>query len=126
LLLDTCTFIWLASRPEELSAPARERLDDPAAELLLSEASIWEICLKWQAGKLRLPAPPRSWIEHQRGEWALERAPIDPEHFYRSTELPEHHRDPFDRLLVAQSVASNVPIVTPDPAIKAYPVAVVW
>jgi PIN domain nuclease of toxin-antitoxin system len=82
--------------------------------------------LKWQAGKLSLPGPPRSWIEEQRATWDLTRAPLELEHLYRSTELPSHHRDPFDRLLVAQSIVEGLTLVTPDPAIRAYPVSVLW
>lgn len=126
LLLDTCTFVWLASEPNRLSVPARRRLDNAEADLLLSDASVWEICLKWQAGKLTLPEPPRRWIEHQRRSWELERLPIEPEHLYRSTELPAHHRDPFDRILVSQAIVEDLIVVTPDQAFAAYPVAVLW
>jgi PIN domain nuclease of toxin-antitoxin system len=126
LLLDTCTFVWLASAPGELADGARRRLDEPGAELLLSDASIWEICLKWQAGKLTLPEPPRRWIEDQRRVWELERLPMEPEHLYRTTELPAHHRDPFDRILISQAIVENLTVVTPDQAFRAYPVAVLW
>jgi PIN domain nuclease of toxin-antitoxin system len=126
LLLDTCTFIWLVSAPDQLGERARQELDDPSATLLLSDASVWEVCLKWQSGKLELPGPPRHWIEEQRRTWELTRAPIELEHLYRSTELPAHHRDPFDRMLVSQAIAEGLSIVTPDPAIRRYPVMVIW
>ncbi len=126
LLLDTCAFIWLGSDPEKLGARAREALDEASAEILLSDVTIWEISLKWQAGKLELPAPPRTWIEDQRSAWDLARAPLVLEHFYRSTELPLHHRDPFDRLLVSQGIVDGLTIVTPDAAVRAYPVPVIW
>lgn len=126
LLLDTCTFIWLADAAESLSDGARDLLDDPGADLILSDVSVWEVCLKWQSGKLKLPSPPRSWIDGQASAWALSRLPIDREHFYRSVELPNLHRDPFDRLLVAQALSGNLTIVTPDAAIRQYPVAVAW
>lgn len=126
LLLDTCTFIWLASAPDELSAEARRRLDDPAAELHISDASIWEICLKWQSGKLQLPVPPRKWIEEQRRVWELTRVALGLEHFYRCTELPVHHRDPFDRLLISQAIVEDLTIVTPDASFAAYPIARIW
>jgi PIN domain nuclease of toxin-antitoxin system len=96
------------------------------ARILLSDASVWELCLKWQAGKVELPAPPRRWIGEQVQAWGIERLPIEPEHCYRTTELPQLHRDPFDRLLVAQAIAHGALIVTPDPAITAYPVACLW
>lgn len=126
LLLDTCTLVWLASEPNRLSAPARRRLDEAGAELVLSDASVWEICLMWQAGKLTLPEPPRRWIEQQRRTWELDRLPMQPEHLYRSTELPVHHRDPFDRILVSQAIVEDLTVVTPDQAFAAYPVAVLW
>lgn len=126
LLLDTCTFVWLSCDPAGLSESARRALDDTASELLLSDVSVWEICLKWQAGKLELPAPPRVWVEDQRRIWALGRATLDLEHLYRGSELPGHHRDPFDRALISQALAQSLTIVTPDPAIRAYPVAVLW
>lgn len=126
LLLDTCTFIWLTSEPERLSATATAALDEPRNELLISDVSALEICLKWTAGKLSLPAPPRTWVEEQARVWALERLVIGRNHLYRASELPDHHRDPFDRLLVAQSLEEGVAIVTPDTHVKRYPVAVVW
>jgi PIN domain nuclease of toxin-antitoxin system len=126
LLLDTCTFIWLASAPDELSTQARERLDDTGSELMLSDASVWEICLKWQAGKLALPGPPRRWVEEQRRAWEVGRLPIEIEHLYRGTELPAHHRDPFDRVLVSQAIAEGLTLVSPDEVFRAYPVAVIW
>lgn len=126
LLLDTCTFVWLVSSPTELADRARRELDDPAAELVLSDASIWEVCLKWQAGKLHLPAPPRRWIEEQRRAWGLVRLPVELEHLYRCTELPLHHRDPFDRLLVSQAIVEDLTVVTPDAAFAGYPVTLLW
>ncbi len=125
LLLDTCTFIWLASDPARLSEPARAALD-AEPNLLLSDSSVWEICLKWQAKKIVLPAPPRVWVSEQVRAWYLERVPIEPESLYRTVELPELHRDPFDRLIVAQALALNARIVTPDTEIRRYPVAVLW
>jgi PIN domain nuclease of toxin-antitoxin system len=125
LLLDTCTFIWLASEPDRLSKAARAALDR-AKDIVLSDVSVWEICLKWQAGKIALPAPPRSWVGEQVREWRLERLAVELEHLYRSVEIPALHRDPFDRLLVAQTIVHDAKIVTPDPAIHQYPVATVW
>lgn len=125
LLLDTCTLVWLASDPERLGAAARAVLDSDS-NLLVSDASTWELCLKWQAKKIRLPSPPRTWVVEQLRAWQLQRVCIEPEHLFRTVELPEHHRDPFDRLLVAQALTLSATIVTPDPAIHRYPVAVVW
>lgn len=125
-LLDTCTFIWLCSAAERLSETAKTAIDDPAAVLVLSDVSALEIALKWKAGKLVLPDPPRRWIEAQTEVWALEALPLDREAVYRSAELPEHHRDPFDRLLVAAAINRNATILTPDEAIGQYPVSCRW
>jgi PIN domain nuclease of toxin-antitoxin system len=125
LVLDTCTFIWLVSDASRLSAPAVKALDS-ARDIALSDVSIWEICLKWQARKIELPTPPRTWVAEQTRAWSLERLAIEPEDLYRTVELPELHRDPFDRLLVAQVLKTGARLVTPDPAIRQYPVAVLW
>jgi PIN domain nuclease of toxin-antitoxin system len=125
IVLDTCTLIWLASDPRRLGAGAVAVLDT-ADEIHLSDATVWEICLKWQVKKLELPSPPRTWVSEQARAWDLTRLPIEPEHLYRAVELPELHRDPFDRLLVAQTLACGGKLVTPDPAIRQYPVSVVW
>jgi PIN domain nuclease of toxin-antitoxin system len=125
LLLDTCTFIWLASDPERLSSGAKRALEKEA-DIVVSDVSVWEICLKWQAGKIELPSPPRNWVTEQMQTWKFERLAIEPEHLYRSVELSDLHRDPFDRLLVSQALVRSMTIVTPDPAIRQYPVAVSW
>ena len=126
LLLDTCSFIWLTSAPDRLGAKARDALDADQAEILLSDVSIWEICTKWLARKLDLPSPPRVWIEEQASLWQLDRLPINPKACYRSTELPDLHRDPFDRMLGSQALDDGLTIVTPDDWIHKYPVAVLW
>jgi PIN domain nuclease of toxin-antitoxin system len=125
ILLDACTLIWLASDPRKLGAAAGTALD-AADEIHISDVTVWEICLKWHAKKLDLPTPPRTWIMEQARAWSLSRLQIEPEHLYRAVELPELHRDPFDRLLVAQALACGATLVTPDPAIRQYPVAVLW
>jgi PIN domain nuclease of toxin-antitoxin system len=125
-LLDTCTFVWLVAEPERLSGRAAKALDDGNAALTLSDVSVWEIGLKWRSGKIRLPQPPRSWIEEQAQTWNLLSLAIKRSHLYREAELPEHHRDPFDRLLVAQALEEGQTIVTPDSAIRHYPVPVIW
>ncbi len=121
LLLDTCTFLWLVGEPDQLGPEAARRLDDEP-RLVLSDVSIWEVTQKWAADKLSLSAPPRAWCEEQAARWRLDRLAISREHLYRASELP----DPFDRLLVAQALASGLGIVTPDPHIARCPVPVVW
>ena len=125
-LLDTCTFIWLCAEPGRLSGTARSLLEKPDSPLLLSDVSVLEIVLKWSAGKIALPDPPRRWIEEQAAIWALKHCPLDREDIYRAGELPKHHRDPFDRLLVGVALRLNATILTPDQAIHQYPVSCRW
>lgn len=126
LLLDTCTFLWLVSDPKLLSAMACRAINNNDNDLWLSDSSVWEICLKWEARKLRLPSPPRRWVLEQSQIWQLGSLGIESSQLFRAGELPMHHRDPFDRLLVATAIDSDLTLVTPDPAIAAYPVAVLW
>jgi len=126
VLLDTCTFLWLAADPKRLSRRAREAIDRSATRLYLSDVSVFEVCTKWRNGKLELPTPPRRWFGEQTRVWQPERLPLVIEHHFRESELPALHRDPFDRLLVAQAIERDLSIVTPDPAIRAYPIAIVW
>ena len=125
-MLDTCTFIWLCSSPGKLSSTATEIIDAPQTRLLLSEVSVLEIALKWSAGKLRLPDPPRRWIESQVAIWSLDCRALGREDMYRAAELPQHHRDPFDRLLVAAALRANAVVLTPDAASRRYPVSSRW
>ena len=125
-LLDTCTFIWLCSEPARLSAPVVSILRSADASPVLSDITILEISLKWSAGKITLPGPPRHWIETQATAWSLPFRPIGREDIYRATELPDHHRDPFDRLLVAAAINANATILTPDEAVQRYPVSWAW
>ena len=76
--------------------------------------------------KLQLPEPPRLWTEQQRTLWKLSGLSIETQHLYRMSELPGHHRDPFDRLLVAQAIEHGLTIATPDQAIHCYPTSVLW
>ena len=125
-ILDTCTLIWLCAQPKRLSTTARDLIDTPETRLLLSEVSVLEISLKWSAGKLKLPDPPRHWIEAQVATWSLECLALRREDMHRAGELPAHHRDPFDRLLVAAALRVNAVILTPDEAIRRYPVSCRW
>ena len=88
--------------------------------------SALEIALKWNAGKIILPDPPRHWIEQQIAAWSLDSLSLQRNDIYRASELPAHHRDPFDRLLVAAALGATATILTPDAAIHAYPVSCRW
>jgi PIN domain nuclease of toxin-antitoxin system len=126
LVLDTCSFIWLTDKPEKLSTPAKQAIGDKNCNLLLSDITIWEMCIKWQSGKLSLNKPPSVWIPEQKQIWKLGTIAIKPDHLFHTAQLPQHHRDPFDRLLVAQCLAEKAAILTPDTNIHAYPIEAIW
>jgi len=122
LLLDTHVFIWWDSEPSKLSQHALALCQDRANELLLSMASVWEMQIKFQLGKLDLAVPLDKLIQRQQELNGVEMLPITLQHVLALHNLPQHHRDPFDRLLVAQSNVENVRLVTNDPMIVKYPV----
>ena len=126
LLLDSCTLIWLASEPGRLSAEASAAIDDPASVLHVSHASLWEIALKHGAGKLALPDSPRVWWSEQVRRWGFIEIPLTAEVLLAGSELPSHHKDPFDRVILAQAQLAGLRVVSPDPAFPAYGVALIW
>lgn len=126
VLLDTCTFIWLALEPARLSSPAVAVINDPANDLFLSDVSVWEITLKNTAGKLTLPDSPRHWIPSRRSFFGLVPLPIAESHILRTADLPQVHPDPFDRLLAAQSLEAGFTILSPDAALSTLQAARMW
>lgn len=113
-LLDTCTFLWLAFQPERISASAVAIIDDPGNTLVLSQASVLEIVLKYRVGKLPLPEAPREWIPSRRRFYQLKDLPLGENVYYRSGELPDGHDDPFDRLLAAHALENGLVLLSPD------------
>jgi PIN domain nuclease of toxin-antitoxin system len=126
ILLDTCAFVWLASKPAHLSPAAIEILQDTARQRTLSQASVWEIVLKFRTGKLPLPHPPRIWIEEQARLQHIHIHTLEREVLYRSGELPDIHKDPFDRLIAAEALYRKMPLLSPDAPFLAYGCKVVW
>lgn len=126
LLLDTATFIWLAEGDAKLSEPARDSIADPANEVFLSVASVWEIVIKHGLGRLALRVPPDEYVARQRRLHRIGSLPIGEAAALQVEKLPSVHRDPFDRIIVAQAIVEGLAIATADPLIKAYPVPVVW
>ena len=120
------TFIWLCAEPSRLSTTVTQALNRRDALPVLSHVSILEITLKWTAGKIILPAPPRQWIGEQVAAWQIELLPIAPDDIYRASELPKLHADPFDRLLVATAIGRRLSLLTPDEWLKRYPVHCLW
>ena len=126
LLLDTHTFIWWADVPEKLSANALTALEDENNRLILSVVSVWEMQIKSQLMKLKLSLPLKDLIESQQQANELEILPVRIEHVLALDSLPLHHKDPFDRLLVAQSMVEQTAIVSIDSKLSAYSVSLLW
>ena len=126
LLLDTCTLIWLASEPQQLSASAAAAINDPASVLHVSHASLWEITLKHSAGRLALPEPPRRWWAAQVSKWGLVELHLTAEALFQGSELPPHHNDPFDRVILAQARIGGLHVLSPDREFPAYEVTLIW
>jgi PIN domain nuclease of toxin-antitoxin system len=126
LLLDTCTFLWLVGGAPEISRPAREAFANPDNEVLLSAASAWEIAVKHRLGRLPLPEPPDSFVPRQRQAHGIDPLDIDEQSALHVAKLPDLHRDPFDRMLVAQALAGGLVLLTPDETIRQYPVRTLW
>jgi PIN domain nuclease of toxin-antitoxin system len=124
-LLDTHVWLWLQTQPERVSADVRDRLGDGSAQLLLSAASSWEIAIKHALGKLPLPEPPKTYVPSRMRHDSVDGLPVTHAHALHVATLPRHHGDPFDRLLVAQSQLEDIPLVTADPRITRYDVAIV-
>ena len=126
LLLDTCTFLWVIIKAEELSLRAEKLIADTGNRVFLSPVSSWEISVKYSLGKLPLPEEPKEYIPFQRKQNGIESFPLDEKAVLLHPSLPNHHKDPFDRLLVCQAIAHGLSIMTPDRLIMQYPVPVVW
>jgi PIN domain nuclease of toxin-antitoxin system len=124
-ILDTHVWLWMQAEPGRLRPDARELVEDAANELLLSAASAWEIAIKYRIGKLPLPEPPVSYVPERMRRSGTTPLPVEVIHALRTSELPDHHNDPFDRLLVAQAQVLGLPIMTTDEQIEAYDVEVV-
>lgn len=114
LLLDTHIFIWWADQPEKLSPAALSALEDDTNELLLSVVSVWEMQIKIQLGKLKLTLPLKELLKKQRETNDLTVSAVTLAHVLALDALPFHHKDPFDRLLIAQSIEEGLTIVTAD------------
>jgi len=124
-LLDTQTLLVWRAAVGAVPNHAKRLLTGKSARLFFSVASVWEICIKRSLGKLELGIETREFVESalSAGVTLLE---IRPEHLYRAEDLPWHHHDPFDRLIVAQALVENLPIIGSDPKFSSYGVEVIW
>ena len=128
VLLETHAFLWFVAGHASLSAPARAAIEDEANDVFVSLASVWEVAIKSSLGKLTVDAPSvGDFFEEQMDENGFAYLPIDPPHVFKVATLAFHHRDPFDRLLVAQALEEGMPLVTRELAAFApYGVPMLW
>ncbi|OAI55119.1 twitching motility protein PilT [Planctomycetaceae bacterium SCGC AG-212-F19] len=120
LLLDTHIFLWYITADPLLPDALRDAIRDPANEVYLSVASVWEAVIKHALGKLPLPRPPAEYLPQQRDVHRIASLPIDEGAFVHLASLPPLHRDPFDRLLLAQALQHGLTLVTVDDAVRVY------
>ena len=126
LLLDTVTFLWLVAEPDQLSAAVRETCVDPAADVYLSAVSAWEIAVKHALGRFPLPEAPERFVPRERDRHGIESLALDEDSTLQLTRLPALHRDPFDRMLVCQSITHGLVLATSDVEIARYPIRTLW
>ena len=124
MILDTCAILFLASGDRRLSRSARERLGNAPVRWFCSISS-FEVALKHRQGKLELPLPPLRWLRAVEGRYGLTELPLDSALCTAAAELPHHHRDPFDRFIVAAALRLRLPVVTIDSKFSAYGVEIV-
>jgi len=125
ILLDTQCWLWMSLSPERFSPHARSLVEATEHELHLSAASAWEIAIKHALGKLRLPEPPARYVPTRLDALGVRPLPIEHAHALHVAALPAHHRDPFDRLLIAQAQLDDLSILTADPLFTAYDVVTI-
>ena len=126
ILLDTHTFLWFVLGDSQLSAAARAEIESSATHKLISPATYWEIAIKISVGKYTVPIPFADFIEKSIDDNGMEILPIEPRHAAALMALPFHHRDPFDRLLIAQAIVEQISLVSADKVFDQYPVTRIW
>ncbi len=124
-LLDTHVFIWAISEPPRLSSRVLELIEDRDNEILVSIASAWEMAIKATTGKLRVSGSAAEFVQRKLVEHRMTLLPIQLSHLTMLEKLPLHHRDPFDRLLIAQCMAEEATLITVDPLLKRYRVKII-
>ena len=125
LLLDTHAFLWFVTGDRRLSRKARRAVEAADSELLISTASVWEVAIKASLGRLTLPTSIHHYFDDKVAAGFII-LPIEWVHAAKVAELPFHHRDPFDRLIIAQGLVEGIPIVSGDPEFKSYGARIVW
>jgi PIN domain nuclease of toxin-antitoxin system len=125
ILLDTHIFLWFISGDTQLSTNVRDAIRDPDNEVYLSAVSVWEAIVKYQLGKLPLPASPETYLPKQRELHQIGSLALDESNVVQLAKLPPLHRDPFDRMLICQALQNGLTIATVDSAVRAYSVSVI-
>ena len=126
ILLDTCTFLWAATDVQQLSEGAKEMLTAEDSHLLLSPVSVNEIIRKWQKKRLPIIGDPQEMIRNTLNMLGAQSLPFDMKAAFLLKDLPLHHKDPFDHMLICQALAHDLTILTPDEEIRKYAVKTVW
>lgn len=124
VLLDTSCWLWMVAASDRLGVRARAILEDRQNELLFSAASSWEIAIKYAIGKLSLPERPDRYVPSRMDATGVTPLRVEHSHVLAVVELPLHHRDPFDRLLIAQADIEGIPVLTSDGAFSDYAIEV--
>ena len=126
LLLDTCVYLWLMADSKKISPTLREILANPSNRRYLSSASVWEVAVKWQSGKLHLPKPPAEFFTETKARGRIRPLPLDDASALQLIKLPKLHTDPFDRILICQAIENGMTLVTPDALVQQYPIKTLW
>ncbi len=126
VLLDTNAFLWWVTDDDKLSKTSRSLIGNPENMIFFSVVSAWEIVIKYQLGKLPLPEPAKSYIPKRVEHYDFILLVISMRDVLEISNLPNHHKDPFDRLLIAQGRIKNLPIVTADEKFKLYGTEIIW
>ena len=126
LLIDTECWLWSLSDPKRLNDEAKSIIAERRHSIYLSSASSWEVAIKAALGKLSLPEPPERYVPSRMAAQGIQSLPIEHAHALRVFSLPPHHRDPFDRMLVAQAQVESLSILTADRVFAAYDVPTIW
>jgi PIN domain nuclease of toxin-antitoxin system len=125
-LLDTGVWLWSLMEPARIARKARDVIADLNQEVFLSAVTSWEIAIKSAAGKLRLPEPPESYVPTRMAQQGLRPLAVSHPHALAASALPPHHRDPFDRLLIAQANLEDMTFISADAIFRQYQVRLFW
>lgn len=126
LLFDTNALVWSLDTPDRLSQQARAGIEDARNRVFVSVISPWEMAIKLALGKLTMPPDLATWLPTTLASYGFTVLPIDLPHVLTAERLPRHHRDPFDRLLIAQALVEGLVVVTGDSKFEPYGVPVIW